>query len=91
MQFKGYVLHPEMSDILFLILLVYNVTIVYGGYMLARTLAVYYICSFRTHIVYLVQLITNNLCFVTVLCICQKVITIPYVYHAFCVPVQYLM
>ena len=36
------------------VLLVYNVAIVYGGYMLARTLVVYYICSLRTYIYYLV-------------------------------------
>ena len=39
--------------------------------MLVRTLAVYSICSLRTYTLYLVSLITVNLCFITALFICQ--------------------
>ena len=39
--------------------------------MLARNLVVYSICSLRTYTLYLVSLITNNLCYITVLFICQ--------------------
>ena len=35
------------------VLLLYDVAIVYGVYMLARTLVVYYICSLRTYTLYL--------------------------------------
>ena len=55
----------------------------YGGYMLARTPVVYSICSLQTYTLYLVSLITNNLCFITVLFICQinHYNTIPYQYN----------
>ena len=39
--------------------------------MLVRTLAVYSICSLQTYTLYLVSLITVNLCFITALFICQ--------------------